>query len=174
MQTIGQELETCIKVLRSTITNLENNVIKAGRDVDKKTISVVSRLTLMLEKTVNLVDVVAKKTTGISENIVELSPYLYLLKTPDEIILLRTRPEHVALTFNPKENSVSMKLRNSALTVTPNSLTLKVGGLAFNISPLTIENFSERRDELRILLRDFEKTLYRRLMPLVEQKVAKK
>ncbi|MEM4490323.1 MAG: hypothetical protein QXK41_04110, partial [Desulfurococcaceae archaeon] len=104
MQTMGQELETGVKLIKSTIANLENNVLKAGKNVDKKTISVVSRLMQLLEKTINVVDAIAKKTASINENILELSQYLYLLRTPGEIIILRTRPEHVALTFNSKEN----------------------------------------------------------------------
>ncbi|MEM4490793.1 MAG: hypothetical protein QXK41_06530, partial [Desulfurococcaceae archaeon] len=111
---------------------------------------------------------------SINENILELSQYLYLLRTPGEIIILRTRPEHVALTFNSKENYVSLKTRNASLTISPNSVALKARGVEFSISPLTIENFDKRRDELRILLRELEKTIYRRLVPLVEAKVAKK
>ncbi|MEM0001927.1 MAG: hypothetical protein QXV54_02705 [Desulfurococcaceae archaeon] len=174
MQTMGQELETGVKLIKSTIANLENNVLKAGKNVDKKTISVVSRLMQLLEKTINVVDAIAKKTASTNENILELSQYLYLLRTPGEIIILRTRPEHVALTFNSKENYVSLKTRNASLTISPNSVALKARGVEFSISPLTIENFDKRRDELRILLRELEKTIYRRLVPLVEVKVAKK
>lgn len=174
MQTIGQGLETCIKILKSTITSLENNVLKAGKNIDKKTISVVSRLTQLLEKTVDVVDVIARKTININENIYELSPYLYLLRAPEEIIILRTRPEHIALAFNSKENTVSLKTRSASLTIAPNTVVLKARGAAFTISPLNVENFDKRRDELRILLREFEKALYRRLAPFVEAKVAKK
>ena len=178
MLTISRGLEASIEVLRTALQNIENNVVKTRREgeVDKKTISMASRLIELLEKMIRLLEVTGKRVQALSENqgIVTLSQYMYAFQAQNEVVVIKTRPEYVALVYNSEKNSVSLKTKRSILTITPSSLTISTRGVSINVSPLNREQFMSKRDELRIALKTFEKVVYKKLLPYIEQHVSKK
>ncbi|MEM4717624.1 MAG: hypothetical protein QXE81_02555 [Desulfurococcaceae archaeon] len=169
-----KSLETSIKIIKSIITALEKNVIKAGEGVDKKTISLTSRIIQLLEKISIIYDNLLKRVEEVSDNVIELTQNIYLFRTPREIVLLNTKPEHVALVYNHEENSISLRSRVGRLEFTSNSMIVESRGISLKISPLVATTLSKHKDEMRIVLKYFEKIVYNKLLPSVEKRIVKK
>lgn len=174
MEQSYKSIETGIKIIKSTIATLESNVLKGGEGVDKKTISLASRIIQLLEKVATIFEYLSKKTEESSGSVTELTQNVYLFRTPREIVLLKTKPEHVVLVYNYEENSVALKSRMGRLEFTPNSIVVESRGVSLKISPLTATVLSEHRDEMRIILKYFEKIVYNKLLPCIEKRIMKK
>lgn len=174
MSSLFQGLEAGIRVLRTAIHSVESNVIRSRREtVDKKTASVASRLVELLEKIAHLLDTLSKRIQHVEDKLVIISQYTYVFRTPKEIVLVRTRPEHVVLALDLEGNAVSLKTRSAALSISPSALIISIRGKLINISPLNEDQFTSKRDELRAVLKTLEKTVYRKLLPFIEQKLQK-
>lgn len=171
---ITQGLELTVKTLDSVVTSIRNNVLRSEGAIDKKAIGAVARLVELLEKTASTLEALSKKLVEVKGDFVEISPFFYLFKAGNNIVLLRTKPEHIALSFNLDSKTISIKTRQGELSVSQSGLIVKARGIAFEITPFTPEGFNARKDELRILLGIFEKSVYKRLIPNVEQKALKR
>lgn len=175
MPTLSQGLEESARLVRNVVNTIENNIIKSQREiVDKKTISTVVRLLDLLDKVAYLFENIAKKVGASEEDVVTLSNYTYLFRSQKEIALLRTRPEYVILAYDWEASAVSFKVKSNMLTISPSMIEVNSRGVSFKIDPLRGDQFIGRRDELRIILKIFEKALYRKLLPYIEQKIVKK
>jgi hypothetical protein len=173
-QQIEHGLQAGLKILKSTISVIESKVLKGGEEVDKRTMGVASRLVELLEKVASMIDILMKKVPSQQSGILELSPNFYIFQGPDSTIILRTRPEHVAVIISPRDDAVSIKTRRGVLTVSPKSIVLASRGRTFEVAPIEPEVLDKMRDELRTLLKLYEKVVYRRLHPYVERFIAKK
>jgi hypothetical protein len=171
--TLVQGFEVGLKTLRSFIANIRSNVLKS-EEVDKKTLAVVSRLVELLEKTESALDALAKKLEGEERGFVELSSYFYVFRAGGDVILLRTRPEHVVISINLENKTVTIKTRKGSISVASNGFSASARGISLEITPTTPEGFIERRDELRAVLGVLEKSIYRRLISYIEQKTIRK
>ncbi|MCC6054631.1 MAG: hypothetical protein LM589_04895 [Thermosphaera sp.] len=171
--TLVQGFEVGLKTLRSFIANIRSNVLKS-EEVDKKTLAVVSRLVELLEKTESALDALAKKLEGGERGFVELSSYFYVFKAGGDVILLRTRPEHIVISINLENKTVTIKTRKGSISVASNGFSARARGISLEITPATPEGFIERRDELRAVLGVLEKSIYRRLISYIEQKTIRK
>jgi len=174
VSSLSQGLEAGIRVLKTAVQSIESNIIRSRKEtVDKKTVSVASRLVELLEKTMRLLDVLSRRIQHVEDGLVTISNYTYIFRTSKEVVLVRTRPEHVVLSLDLESNAVSLKTRDATLSVSPNSLTISIRSKLVKISPLSEEQFTSKRDELRMALKTIEKAVYRRLLPLIEQKLQK-
>jgi len=97
---ITQGLELTVKTLDSVATSIRNNVLRSEGAIDKKAIGAVARLVELLEKTASTLEALSKKLVEVKGDFVEISPFFYLFKAGNNIVLLRTKPEHIALSFN--------------------------------------------------------------------------
>jgi hypothetical protein len=167
-------LQTGLKILKSTISVIESKVLKGGEEVDKRTMGVASRLVELLERVAAMIDILMKKVPSQQGSILELSSNFYIFQSLDSTIILRTRPEHVAVIISLRDDAVSIKTRRSVLTVSPKSIVLTSRGKAIEVTPIEPETLDKMRDELRTLLKLYEKVVYRRLHPYVERFIAKK
>lgn len=114
------------------------------------------------------------ETVNIQEGVAKLAPFTYLVVREDKIILLRSRPEYVALSLEPQSNVVEVKSRESLITIAPGRIALRAGGISVEIDPLNPSDYQARRNELRNLLRHLGKTVGFRFTLLVEQYVGRK
>jgi len=173
---VFQVLENGPRIIKAAINNLESTIKKAHKEgVDKKTISTVARLINLLEKIAYLFETVSKRLEKSDREIITLSPYTYVFKVRDEVILLRSRPEHVTLILNQSNNTVSLKTRNFTFAVTPGTLSISVRGKpTISVELVNREQLMLRKDELRTALNLIEKTMYRRLISYLEQRIAKR
>lgn len=174
MSSLSQGLEAGIKVLRTAIHSVENNVIRSRKEtVDKKTVSIASRLVELLEKIVHLLDTLSRRMQHVEEGLVVISHYTYIFRTHKEIVLIKTRPEHIVLALDLEGNAVSLKTRGAALSISPSTLIVHIRNKSINISPLSGDQFASKKDELRMALKTLEKAFYRKLLPFIEQKLQK-
>lgn len=176
MSTPSQGLEIGVRIIRNVIDGIESNVIESGTSSlgDKKTISIAARLVELLDKLAYLLENLARKIEASRGDALILSSYTYLFKTGNEVIFVRTRPEYIAISCNPDSKTISFKVRSNKLILSPNSLEVSARRVSFKIHSFNREEFRDKRDRLRSILGVFEKALYRRLLPYVEQSILKK
>lgn len=172
MVNLQQDIDSSTRILRSLVTNIENNIMRG--EIDKKTMSVASRIAQLLSKIADALDALAKKVPESQEGAIELVSHAYLVRTPSGYVLIKTKPEHIALSFDRGGNTLSLKSRMGSMVVSLNSINISSRGLNINISSLTSDQLSRNRDELRILLKHFEKIVYNRLIPLIEQRIVRR
>lgn len=175
MLTIPQGLEAGAKLLRGAISSIESNVNRALKErVDEKTLSVISRLRELLESLSDALESVAKSISSADQEIIVLSQYTYAFRADSEVVLMRGRPEYIAIAYNASDNTISLKARNKKLTLSQNFMAVHSRGLSIVINAYSVDQVSEKVDELRAALKAIESTVYRRLLPLIERRVIKK
>lgn len=172
MTSLQQNIDSSIRVLRSLAMNIENSIIRG--EADRKTMSVASRIVQLVGRVAEALETLVRKLPESQGGVIELVNYSYLVKSPTGFILVKTRPEHIVLTYDDNKRTLSLKSRIGSMTISTNSINISSRGLVIDISPITIEKLSSNRDELRILLKHFEKIVYNRLVPLVEQRIVKR
>ncbi|MEM4903602.1 MAG: hypothetical protein QXL28_01325, partial [Desulfurococcaceae archaeon] len=91
MSSLSQGLEAGIRVLKTAVQSIESNIIRSRKEtVDKKTVSVASRLVELLEKTMRLLDVLSRRIQHVEDGLVTISNYTYIFRTSKEVVLVRT------------------------------------------------------------------------------------
>ncbi|MEM4481355.1 MAG: hypothetical protein QXK88_04630 [Desulfurococcaceae archaeon] len=175
MPTTSQGLEVGAKLLKNAALNIESYVLKSPKGkLDEKTLSVVSRLKELLERLANALEAVAKAVGSTDRDIVALSQYTYVYRTNSRVVLTRNKPEYVALSYDAQDNAVSLKVRDTNLTLSQKSISVSYRGISATVDAYSADQLKERRDELRVALNALERTAYGRLIPFLEQKVIKK
>ncbi|MEM0249965.1 MAG: hypothetical protein QXG15_04160, partial [Desulfurococcaceae archaeon] len=82
MSSLSQGLEAGIRVLKTAVQSIESNIIRSRKEtVDKKTVSVASRLVELLEKTMRLLDVLSRRIQHVEDGLVTISNYTYIFRT---------------------------------------------------------------------------------------------
>ncbi|MEM1699842.1 MAG: hypothetical protein QXR80_01825 [Desulfurococcaceae archaeon] len=166
---IREELEVVLKTVNSVVVNLENTILRTKEVKDEKTTSLISRIVDFLRKTESVILQISSMLDTAGGNVVLLAPYTYVFRTESELVFLRSKPEHVIISINFAKSSISIKVRHGSLTITPSTMEVRARGLSFQIDFKSFDAFREKRDEIGSIMRIFEKTLYRRIVPFVEQ-----
>lgn len=171
---ISTELESGVRVLNSAISNLKTTVSKAGRGGDEKTVSVISRIVELLEKTASTLLTLSGYIGSLSGDMSVLAPYTYVFRAQDEVVLLRTRPEHVVISISGSKSEVTIKTRKGELRVTPSNVGLRARGVSVELDLRDFDSIRNSRSEVSAILGVFEETLYRRVIPHFERLTKKR
>lgn len=171
---IPAELENGVRVLNAAISSLKSTVSRVGKGGDEKTLSVISRIVVLMEKTASTLSLLSGYLGSLSSDVSHLAPYTYIFRAQDEVILLRSRPEHVIISVSSSKSEVSIKTRKGEFHVTPGSVRLKARGISVELDLRDFDSISKRRSEVSSILGVFEKTLYRRIVPHIERLVKKR
>jgi hypothetical protein len=161
---LNASIKLGVNTLKSSASIIRKNVIESGRgEENPRVISLATRIILLLEKMADVLESISQRVSSAPE-VVHLAPYTYIFQGErDEIVIMRTRPEHVVISVNSADNTVSLKSRRGVLEVSTNSLKIRARGVNIVLDLTSREQYEEKLSEIRNTLKIFESIVTRRL-----------
>jgi len=175
MSSLLTSIDRIIGSLNTLSQNIRSRILE-NQELNVKVASVVASMRELVDSIAVGILQLKKylETENIQEGVAKLAPFTYLIVKEGKIILLRSRPEYVVLSLEPRSNIVEVKSRNSVITIAPGRIALRARGISVEIDPLSPSDYQAKRNELRNLLRHLGKTVNFRFTLLVEQYVSRK
>lgn len=169
MSSTSSEFGTALEAINIAINNLKKSMHVAGKSRENvKVVSLVSRLIEFLESTARILKLLSDKVSFSGNGINVLAPYTYILRAGDELVVMRSRPEHVIVTIKANTRELAIKTRHGKLVLTPRELQVQTKGFNVTASLEDFESIKKSFHELSSALKNFEVVMYRRFIPYFE------
>jgi DNA integrity scanning protein DisA with diadenylate cyclase activity len=162
---IAETLKSGVSILRDTTSRIRTGVFGAKRgEENPKVLSLAARVVLLLEELARILESISQRASLTPSEIIQVAPYTYIFKVSnEEVVVTRTRPEHVVLSVNTTNRVVSIKTRKGLIEISPEFLRVKSRRVNVAINPADREQYRDKLNEVKNSLKIFEIILSRRL-----------
>ncbi len=109
---------------------------------------------------------------GVEERaVMSIGPHLYLAFTDDKVVLIRSRPYSIVISYDKDKDEIMVKTRNGYAVFSPGRILLQKLNMKIEFDPTDVNEITNKYPEIRYLLRFIGKIIEFTLVPLLEKRI---
>lgn len=175
MTSVSSGLLIASETLLSIAEKITSNVLKESGKMNRKVVSLVSRVredVEMLGKLVKALGEKAQLLQGGGEGI-KLAPYLYAYALKNQVVFAKASPRRFMVSFSPENREVWVSAGRFKALFSPGRIKVISKGFSVEFDPYNRGDYVEKYNDIKFLVDELETVVNKKLIQSLNVKLGK-
>ncbi len=150
---------------------IDGRVLSKAAQLKPSIISIAQRIYDLTTYLSAIFNSLAEKLGAEERPVMSIGPHLYLVLTDDKVVLIRSRPYSIIVSYDKGKDEITVNTRNGYAIFSPGRIVLQKLNMKIEFDPTDVDEITNKYPEIRYLLRFIGKTIEFTLVPLLEKRI---
>ncbi|OYT40462.1 MAG: hypothetical protein B6U89_02075 [Desulfurococcales archaeon ex4484_58] len=158
----------------SIVSNrIESKVLNQSTKLKPEIISISSRLNELITYINGILRSISERIGDETDvdSVVDFGKYFYIVFHKDRFVLIRNKPKYIIISYDSGKDEIHVKSRKLSVKISTASLEASLLTIKVSIDPGNIEDYINKFNELRYIMKSFGKIIEYYMLPLTEKRL---